>query len=115
MIWAHAGMSEPPAVIAPLMAEHARLYADTSYREHDILRADRIDPQWRALLEAFPERFMVGTDTWVNGRWDNYAQLVATNRRWLSLFPRELAERFAYKNAEALFGITVSRKLLGTR
>ena len=37
IIWAHAGMSEPPEVISPLMDKHATLYADTSFREYDIL------------------------------------------------------------------------------
>jgi hypothetical protein len=37
IIWAHAGMSEPPEVISPLMDKTATLYADTSFREYDIL------------------------------------------------------------------------------
>ena len=50
VIWAHVGMSSPPEVIGPLMDKHDRLFADTSYRESDILDGDRLDPDWKALL-----------------------------------------------------------------
>ncbi|MCW8915667.1 MAG: amidohydrolase [Magnetovibrio sp.] len=103
VIWAHAGMSEPPEVIEPLMEKHATLYADTSFRESDILAVDGIDPEWEALLIKFSDRFMVGSDTWVNDQWARYETLMAINRKWLSYLPREVAERIAYKNAQRLF------------
>ncbi len=108
VIWAHAGMSEPPEVIEPLMEKHATLYADTSYREHDILGndvlgSDGIDPKWEALLKKFPDRFMVGSDTWVNDQWARYETIIKINRKWLSFLPRDVAEQIAYKNAQRLF------------
>jgi len=116
IIWAHAGMSEPPAIVERMMEKHATLYADTSYREHDILNPDgTIDPDWRRVLERFSDRFMVGSDTWVNGQWDNYEDLIATNRQWLRHFSRPIAEKIAYRNAERLFGRKVGRDLIGRR
>ena len=115
IIWAHAGMSEPAAVVEAMMAKYDTLYADTSYRENDILAADGIAADWRQVLERFPNRFMVGSDTWVNGQWANYEGLIALNRRWLSHFPPRIAEAIAYKNAERLFGRKVTRDLLGKR
>ena len=115
IIWAHAGMIEPPSVIGPLMDRHARLFADTSYRESDILSGEGLDPDWRDLLMKHADRFMVGSDTWVNGQWASYDGIIAHNREWLALLPREIAEKIAYRNAEALFGITVSKDLLGKR
>ena len=116
IIWAHAGMSEPPAVIEEMMARYATLYADTSYRERDILTGDdKIAPDWRRLIERFPERFMVGSDTWVNSQWQDYAELIALNRRWLSHFPRDIAEQIAFRNGERLFKRKVSRDLLGQK
>lgn len=116
IIWAHAGMSEPANVVEEMMAAYASLYADTSYRERDILASDdRIDAAWRKVIERFPERFMVGSDTWVNSQWDAYGELIALNRRWLSHFPRRIAEMVAYKNAERLFGRKVSADLIGQR
>ncbi len=116
IIWAHAGMSEPPAVIGPMMDRHANLYADLSYREQEILgRGKGLDTEWRALLERHADRFMVGSDTWVNEQWESYGGLIAMNRSWLAQFPKDLAEGFAFRNAEKLFGRKVERKLIGTR
>ncbi len=104
IIWAHAGMSEPANVVYDMMKKYDKLWADTSYREWDILESDgSINPEWRKVLEAYPDRFMVGSDTWVNSQWDNYAGLIRANRSWLAEFSREHAEMFAYKNAERLF------------
>jgi hypothetical protein len=115
MIWAHAGMSESPEVIGPLLERYPKLYADTSYRESDILRDGVIEPGWRDLIMRYPDRFMIGSDTWVNSQWENYAALIQINRRWLSQFPREVAEKIAYRNAEALFGRKVSMQLIGKK
>ena len=116
IIWAHAGMSEPAQTVEDMMATYKTLYADTSFREWDILGSEgTIDPAWRRVLERFSDRFMVGSDTWVNSQWDNYEQIMAVNRKWLSQFPRGMAEKFAYKNAEHLFGRTVDKRLIGQR
>lgn len=110
IIWAHAGMSEPADVVEAMMAKYKNLWADTSYRESDILSSDgTIDANWRKVLETYPDRFMVGSDTWVNSQWDDYEGLIAINRRWLSQFSHEHAEQFAYKNAERLFGRRVNK------
>lgn len=109
IIWAHAGMIEDPPRIREMMARHATLYADTSYREHDILGTDGlIDPTWRALFEDYPDRFMIGSDTWSNSQWARYESLIDTNRRWLAQLPRDVAEQIAYRNAERLFGRKVA-------
>ncbi|MBC8158371.1 MAG: amidohydrolase family protein [Alphaproteobacteria bacterium] len=98
IIWAHAGMSEPADTVEAMMETYGTLYADTSFRERDILSADdTIDPQWRRVLERFSDRFMVGSDTWVNGQWDVYTDLMALNRKWLAQFSRATAEKIAYK------------------
>jgi predicted TIM-barrel fold metal-dependent hydrolase len=57
---------------------------------------------------------MIGSDTWVNSQWDRYSDIMDINRQWLSLLPREVAEKIAYKNAEKLFGRNVSMDLVGT-
>ena len=115
MIWAHAGMSEPPEVIGPLLERYPKLYADTSHREYEILGDGDIEPRWRDLIMRYPDRFMVGSDTWVNSQWESYEALIKMNRRWLSQFPREVAEKIAYRNAEALFGKKVSMQLIGKK
>lgn len=115
IIWAHAGMSAAPGVVEKMMDTYPTLYADLSYREHEILGAEDIEPEWKQLLIKHSDRFMVGSDTWANAQWENYVGLINDNRRWISHFPEDLAEKFAYKNAEKLFGIKVEKSQIGTR
>jgi hypothetical protein len=116
IIWAHAGLGEPASAVFDLMAEHPSLVADTSLREYQILgRGDDLDPEWKRIIMAFPDRLMVGSDTWVNSQWEDYDEIIASNRRWLAKLPRNIAEMIAYRNAERLFGRTISMKKVGTR
>jgi predicted metal-dependent TIM-barrel fold hydrolase len=116
IIWAHAGMIEPAEEVEEMMAKYATLVADTSFREVNILtRSGTIDPAWRRVLERFSDRFMIGSDTWINAQWDVYTDIIAVNRKWLSQFTRPIAERIAYKNAERLFGRKVENHLIGQR
>ncbi len=116
IIWAHAGMTEPAAVVERMMERYPSLYADTSYREFDILNfRGGIDPDWRRVLERFADRFMVGSDTWVNSQWEEYDQLIESNRRWLAHLTTASAKKIAYQNAERLFGREISKDLYGKR
>lgn len=116
IIWVHAGMSEPAEVVGAMLDEYDTLYADTSYREHDIMTADgTIVPDWLVVITRHSDRLTVGTDTWVNSQWDNYEGLVDLNRRWLSKLPREISERVAYRNTARLFRRKNSPDLLGLR
>lgn len=115
MIWAHAGLGEPAAEVYALMKEFPNLYADTSLREPAILgRGDEIDPAWLQIITEFQDRLMIGSDTWVNGQWDRYSDIIAINRHWLSKLPRSVAEKIAYKNAEKLFDRQITMDQIGT-
>ena len=52
----------------------------------------------------YPDRFMVGTDTWTTSRWDDLGLGMQSMSGWLNQLPRDVAERIAYRNAERLFG-----------
>jgi predicted TIM-barrel fold metal-dependent hydrolase len=106
ILWAHAGMIDPPEVVAKMFDEFENLWADTSYREYAISPSDsgKLDPTWEALLLKYADRIMIGTDTWVPSRWASYEDLIKFNRRWLNRLPREVAEKIAYGNAARLFG-----------
>lgn len=115
IIWAHAGLGEPASAVYKLMAEFPELYADTSLREYAILGDGNLDPIWRTIVFEFQDRLMVGSDTWINGQWDNYESIIDSNRQWLSKLPESIARKIAYQNAEKLFGREVSMDLIGTR
>ena len=102
VLWAHAGMSATPATIDGLLARHPNLWVETALRG-DIATGGRLDPEWAALFARYPDRFMIGTDTWIPSRWPQLPRLMADVRTWLRQLPRDLAERIASGNAEALF------------
>ncbi|OGL63302.1 MAG: hypothetical protein A3J27_07575 [Candidatus Tectomicrobia bacterium RIFCSPLOWO2_12_FULL_69_37] len=104
ILWAHAGMSEPPGAVREVMDKHPGLLTELSFRAGDIAPGGKIDPEWRALLLRHPDRFVVGTDTYTTDRWASYGELVGQHRAWLGQLPREAAEKIAYRNAVRLFG-----------
>ncbi|WP_296591658.1 amidohydrolase family protein [Roseibium sp.] len=116
IIWAHAGLGDPASEVYALMAEFPDLLADTSLREWVILgQGDTLDPEWVEIIFDFQDRLMVGSDTWVNGQWDDYAEIMASNRLWLSRLPRSVAEKIAYKNAERYFNREISMEQIGRK
>ncbi len=104
VLWAHAGMSTPPAVIGGLLAGHPRLWTEVSFRGYDIAPGGKLDAAWRNLFVRHRDRFMVGTDTYVTGRWDAYGDLIEEHRRWLAQLPPDVGEAIAWGNAARLFG-----------
>lgn len=62
-----------------------------------------IDPAWRDVLVRFPDRFMVGTDTWTPSRWEDVVAGHQRTRAWLAQLPPDVAARIASGNAERLF------------
>jgi hypothetical protein len=103
VLWAHAGMSASPATIDSLLARHTNLWVETALRT-DIATGGRLDPDWAALFAKYPDRFMIGTDTWIPSRWPQLPRLMADVRTWLRQLPHDLATQIASGNAEALFG-----------
>ena len=103
ILWAHAGFSEPPEVVGRLLDQYPNLWAELSYRAHHIFPDDDLDPQWKDLLIRHADRFTIGSDTWEVDRWHDYRNLIGEHRKWLGLLPADVAEKIAYRNAEALF------------
>lgn len=102
ILWAHAGFDRPGRV-AEMLRKHRNLWADLAFRT-DHASGGKVDPAWRAVFMQFPDRFMVGSDTFTPERWHYIPEHADWSRRWLSGLPRNVAERIAWKNGEELFG-----------
>ncbi|MBC7942270.1 MAG: amidohydrolase [Chitinophagaceae bacterium] len=102
ILWAHAGFDNAERVRETLR-KHPRLYCDLAFRS-DHATMGRVDATWRAAFLEFPDRFMVGTDTFTPERWYYVVEHAEWSRRWLADLPRESGERIAWKNGETLFG-----------
>jgi predicted TIM-barrel fold metal-dependent hydrolase len=106
LIWAHSGIDGPPvARVRELLRRHPTLMGELSYRPGLTDADGHLTAEWKLLLSEFPERFLIGSDTWVNARWDDYESLMADARRWLGDLPPATARRIAWDNGAALFGL----------
>jgi hypothetical protein len=101
ILWAHAGFDAPDKVRA-MLRQHKNLWCDLAFRS-DHASNGKVDPAWRAAFLEFPDRFMVGTDTFTPERWYYVVEHAHWSRQWLADLPTEVAERLAWKNGEALF------------
>ena len=106
LIWAHTGIGGAPIErVRALLQRHPTLLGELSYRPGLTAGEGTLSPEWRALLTDMPERFLVGSDTWINARWDDYEGLMAQARRWLADLPPAVARRIAWDNGATLFGL----------
>ena len=103
ILWAHAGMTDPPSVVSDMFDRFENLWVDISIREYDIAPNGTLDGEWEKLFLKHSDRITVGSDTWINAQWDNYEQIIAFDRNWLAQLPPDVAEKIAYGNAQRLF------------
>jgi hypothetical protein len=105
ILWAHAGF-DTPEVVREMLKKHSRLWCDLAFRnDHATVTpaGAQVDPGWRALFLAHPDRFLVGTDTFTPERWHYVGEHARWSRAWLASLPPEVAERIAWRNGETLF------------
>ena len=106
LVWAHTGIGGAPvARVRALLKKYPKLMGELSYRPGLTDGNGRLSAEWKALFSEFPERFVVGSDTWVNPRWAAYEELMAQARQWLGDLEPAIARRIAWGNAAALFGV----------
>ena len=106
LIWAHTGIGGTPvARVRALLAKHRGLMGELSYRPGLTDADGHLSAEWKALIAEFPDRFMIGSDTWINARWSDYEGLMRSARLWLGDLPPELAQRVGWGNAAALFAV----------
>ena len=100
MLWAHSGFDRPEAV-REVLRRHPRLWCDLAFRG-DHATGDKVEPAWREAFTEFPDRFMVGTDTFTPERWHYIGEHARYSRGWLADLPAPLADRIGWRNAETL-------------
>jgi hypothetical protein len=105
IIWAHTGFSTGPKRVAELLEQHSNaLWGELSYRSGIINGDGKLSAEWRDLFARYSDRFMLGSDTWINERWFGYDTIFKEYRGWLAQLPSEQARRIASGNATRLFG-----------
>jgi hypothetical protein len=103
ILWAHAGLSAGPETVRVMLERYPTLWVELSLRSSDVAPLGRLSAAWRELFLRYPDRFVVGTDTWTPSRWEEVESENRIVRAWLEQLPRAVAEKFAFGNAAALY------------
>jgi hypothetical protein len=103
IIWAHTGFGLSADRVAAMLAKYPKLWGELSYRSGIVDGSGKLTAEWRSLFERFPDRFLLGSDTWVPERWASYGETMAGYRKWLDQLPPKIAAQIANGNAKALF------------
>jgi hypothetical protein len=103
IIWAHTGFGLATDRVSAMLSKYPKLWGELSYRSGIIDGAGKLASEWRALFERYPDRFLLGSDTWVPERWAAYGEIMAGYRAWLAQLPPDVARQIAHGNARALF------------
>jgi hypothetical protein len=108
IIWAHAGVSRRievtglAQIVDDLMQTHSNLWADLSWVCWDeyIDVSSESRAEWAALLDKYPDRFMIGSD--LVGHWGSYVETITRYHSLLDLLKPETASKVASENVLGL-------------
>ncbi|MBR1193980.1 amidohydrolase family protein [Bradyrhizobium sp. AUGA SZCCT0240] len=103
IIWAHTGFGLSTDRVTAMLSKYPKLWGELSYRSGITDGAGKLTAEWRTLFERYPDRFLLGSDTWVPERWASYGEIMASYRAWLAQLSPKIAEQIASGNAKALF------------
>lgn len=116
----HCGKTSVAEDIRPMLEKHPNLYCDLSFRSppqqspqdpkrtifwgDSLFRKAGLKPDWKKLIEDFPDRFMVGIDDVQS--WSQYDEVAGAIRSGLlaQLSP-PVAEKLAWRNAVKVFNL----------
>lgn len=123
IVLSHCGKTSEAQDLRPFFQKHPNVFCDLGYRSSpqgenesrrdprrmiywgaNLFRKADIKPEWLALVEEFPDRFMLAIDDVVS--WEQYDQVVSATREGvLAKLTPSTAEKVAYRNAVRLFGL----------
>ena len=102
VLWAHSGF-ERPEKVREMLRRYPTLWCDLAFLTSHASNG-KVAPGWREAFLEFPDRFVVGTDTFTPERWHYVVEHARWSRQWLSDLPPDVARKIAYENGDRLFG-----------
>jgi hypothetical protein len=122
IVWVHVGMDSTdhrsPALTRRLLAKYPNLYLSiTGFRiytkKHKLIQKGRgLNLEWRAVINEFPDRFMIGSDSFYLPP-QSTIERPDTTARAMSIFkflPPRIARMISYQNAQRVYGLNVVRE-----
>jgi predicted TIM-barrel fold metal-dependent hydrolase len=116
IVWAHAGISRRIVIpnhtdiLRRMLAQYPNLTIDLSWVifEQEIAPGNVLDRRWASLIEEYPDRFVIGSDT--VGFFDQYKPTIQRYYLLLDALQPDTARKIAHDNFLALLP---ARKLAG--
>lgn len=108
VIWAHAGAFPYPDLVSDYLRRHPNLSIDVSMRDERIAPGGNISDDWYELFVTYPNRVLIGVDTYSTSRWNKFSIAVETIRNWLVQLPEDTAAKIAFINAAKIYKKPVS-------
>lgn len=102
VLWAHSGF-ERPEKVREMLRRYPNLWCDLAFLTSHANNG-KVAPAWREAFIEFPDRFVVGTDTFTPERWHYVIEHARWSRQWLADLPPDVARKIAYENGDRLFG-----------
>lgn len=111
LVLSHCGSNARAEAVRALFERHANLACDLSARGSPpvqgrtaIFDEQHLEADWKQLIEDHPERFVIGMDTILD--WPGYDRVMRAIRLGLlAHLSAETAEKVAWRNAQAWFGL----------
>ena len=111
IILAHGGSAEP-AMLEGLLTRNSNLLVDLSgmhYQRTPRLASETgsLNPAWKALIEKYPDRFLMGIDVWAPRLFEpaTLDRLMGWTRRILGELAPDVAQKVASRNAARVFKV----------
>lgn len=112
VVWAHWCGRSTPEVARSFLQQFPNLYCDLGASDKSrrygreknplVTRGGVLEPEWKAVIEAFPDRFLAAIDAVDPSHYGRYQAWVAEFKYALSGLPPEISRRVAFENAERL-------------
>ena len=121
ILWAHAGAILPPEAVDSVLKMCPNVWVELSARDpwrfvnNPITNAEgKLLQDWGALLDRWPDRFMVGSDpVWpvdqmdrwdeADTGWQEYSRFIDFHQRWLAGLDPAMAVKIRLENAKRFF------------
>jgi len=123
IVWAHAGSDMlgqwTVSLSRMLVAKHPNLFMSLRMvpgrapQNHPLTPNDQIKPEWRQLLNDFPDRFVIGGDQFFVSPGQRGGHAVTVSQRsgvmrqrinmFLAALPESLARKIGYENAIRIY------------